>query len=234
MSHPPVRRAALRARTSALAAGLLAAALLPGCEPDAPEGAPVEAPVETGPPAAEEGSPFDGIELPPFEPLPLSPPMLEPPPPVPPPERHAAALEREALAREGDAQASAGDDATSPSMPPLDVLLRTPDRRPPPGEERPSFLDLEASSEPKARAPTLAPGPIDRLRERVHLERRSEPIGPKGPRQGTRSETDAGIRVPLDEGVHLEGGVRVDERDEPGAEAPERKSTPRVGVEWQF
>ena len=68
----------------------------------------------------------------------------------------------------------------------------------------------------------------------MHVERRSEPIGRAGPRQGTYSETEASVRVPVDDSVSLEGGVRVDQRNEPGSEDPERRSIPRVGVEVTF
>jgi hypothetical protein len=68
----------------------------------------------------------------------------------------------------------------------------------------------------------------------VRVKRRSETIGPAGPRQSTAYETEAGLRVPLDDSVSLEGGVRVDERDKPGVEESDRKSIPRVGVEVRF
>jgi hypothetical protein len=58
---------------------LLCAAWLTGCDTGEPPAALREASVEASPPEAEESSPYDGIELPPFEPLPLSPPELERP-----------------------------------------------------------------------------------------------------------------------------------------------------------
>ncbi len=117
----------------------------------------------------------------------------------------------------------------APSYLPLDALLRLAP------EPRPAEQSVDLRSPPPAAAPAPAPpGALDRLKRQMRLERRSEPIGPAGPRQGTHSEIEAVLRVPLDEDVSLEGGVRVDQRDEPGAEAPERRSTPRVGVEVRF
>jgi hypothetical protein len=179
--------------------------------------------VESAPPEQAASSPYDDIELPPFEPLPLSPPEIERPHWTPPP---AAAPPQQAKNEEAEQQYA-----------PLDALLDLSDRVPrgAPAAAEPRAVDLQRDTSEPQPAPTASePGAIDRLKNQVHVDRRSQAIGPKGPRQGTRSETDAGIRVPLDEDVSLEGGVRVDERDEPGQEAPERKSTPRVGVEVRF
>ena len=68
----------------------------------------------------------------------------------------------------------------------------------------------------------------------MRLERHSEQVGPAGPRQGTHSETEAALRIPVDKSVSLEGGVRVDSREDPSLKEPVRKSTPRVGVEVKF
>lgn len=179
--------------------------------------------VATAPPEEPDASPYDGIELPPFEPLPLSPPELGSPHWTPPPVEGAPTEARE-------------EDVEQPHAP-LDALLDLSDRVPrgAPAAAEPRPLDLQPGIRaPQPEATADEPGRIDRLKKRVHVDRRSQAIGPAGPRQGTRSETDAGIRVPLDEDVSLEGGVRVDERNEPGQEEPERKSTPRVGVEVRF
>jgi hypothetical protein len=59
-------------------------------------------------------------------------------------------------------------------------------------------------------------------------------MGRAGPHQGTHSETEASVRLPVDDSVSLEGGVRVDSRDHPRVEEPKRSSIPRVGVEVRF
>jgi hypothetical protein len=117
----------------------------------------------------------------------------------------------------------------SEDHPPLDVLLRAPDA--PRAESKP--IDL---APPPGNAPTPkpAPGALDRLGQNIRLERRKEAIGISGPRQGTLYETEAGLRIPVDSAISLEGGVRVDTREEPGAEEADRRSTPRVGVEVRF
>jgi hypothetical protein len=175
-------------------------------------GAPIS--VDAPPADAEELTPFHDIELPPFEPLPVPPPELEPIQLTPVPEEDEAA----ALLEEDVSVAA------------LEDLLRIPHGTAPSGRED---RVVAPSAEIAPSAPS-APSAIDRLRDRVHLERRSDPIGPKGPRQGTRSETDAAIRVPIDDEVSLEGGVRVDQRDDPTLPEAERKSTPRVGVKVRF
>ena len=114
--------------------------------------------------------------------------------------------------------------------PSLDVLLRAPD----PPQPEPKPLDLAPPPAAAASQPKPAPGALDRLGENIRLERRKEPIGVAGPRQGTLYETEAGLRIPVDSAVSLEGGVRVDTREEPGVEKADRRSTPRVGVEVRF
>jgi hypothetical protein len=113
---------------------------------------------------------------------------------------------------------------------PLESLLSTP--LGPRAFERPVDLAARdaASFEPAVAVP---PGALDGWKQRVQLERRVEPIGRPGPRQGTHSEIDAALRIPIDESVSVKGGVRVDERDDAGDE-PQRRSTPRVGVEVRF
>lgn len=180
--------------------------------------------VEAAPPQESDASPYDGIELPPFEPLPLSPPELERPYRTPPPV-------------EAPPKQASNEEAVEQPHAPLDALLDLSDRVPrgAPAAAEPRPVDLQNDPEaPQPAATAVEPGAIDRLKNQVHVDRRSQAIGPAGPRQGTRSETDAGIRVPLDEDVSLEGGVRVEQREEPGRETPERKSTPRVGVEVRF
>jgi hypothetical protein len=133
-----------------------------------------------------------------------------------------------------DAGAGAGETAASAASEehvPLESLLRAPYAPGPPPEPP---LDLGSLRYEPAAPESASPSAIDRLKDRVRLQRRIDAIGPAGPRQGTVSETDAGLSVPLDDSVSLEGGIRVDQRDEPGAEEPERKSTPRVGVKVRF
>jgi len=113
--------------------------------------------------------------------------------------------------------------------PPLDVLLRAPDLPPAP---RP--LDLAPPPAAPPSQPKPAPGALDRLGQNIRLDQRKEPIGLAGPRQGTLFETNAGLRIPVDDAVSLEGGVRVDSREQLGVREPDRRSTPRVGVEVRF
>lgn len=133
-------------------------------------------------------------------------------------------------------KAEAATAAESPdppiSHPPLDALLRAPSAGPP-EPTGPPPIDLGTAPPDALPAAIGEPGTVDRMRRRLLLERRSESIGPAGPRQGTHTETDAGVRVPLDEAVSIEGGVRVDERAEPNRES-ERKSRPQLGVEVRF
>jgi hypothetical protein len=114
---------------------------------------------------------------------------------------------------------------------PLESLLRTPLGAP--AFERPIDLAARdaASSEPGVAVPR---GAFEEWKQRVQLERRVEPIGRPGPRQGTHAEIDAALRIPIDESISVKGGVRVDERDDADDEAPQRRSTPRVGVEVRF
>jgi hypothetical protein len=115
------------------------------------------------------------------------------------------------------------------SHPPLDVLLRTPLE---PGPPKNPLVLGEPGEAPVAAGPPA--GDLDRWKDRVRIERRSEPYGVSGPRQGTVSQTEAGVRVPVDDSISVNGGVRVDQREEPGAPQPERVSRPQVGVEIKF
>ena len=111
---------------------------------------------------------------------------------------------------------------------PLDALLRVP------AGSRQAPLDLrELEDKPVAAGPPT-PGVFDEWKERVRVERHTEATGHAGPNQGTVSQTDAGVRIPVDKSVSLEGGVRVDQREDPKAEEAQRKSIPRVGVEVRF
>ena len=90
-------------------------------------------------------------------------------------------------------------------------------------------LDL-ASARAVAAPPSPSRGALDRLGEASALERRSEPIGPAGPRQGTPRRRRRALRIPVDKSVSLEGGVRVDSREEPGVKrAGCAASTPTRG-----
>jgi hypothetical protein len=126
------------------------------------------------------------------------------------------------------AVAAAKATAEAPEHPPLDILLKQPEWT----EPRESPIDLSRGAPDPAASSD--PGLLDRWREHVRLERHSEDVGPAGPRQGKVSETEAALRIPVDESVSLEGGVRVDSREDPGLEEPVRRSTPRVGVEVKF
>jgi len=200
-------------RAVAVLAGLVAA--WTSCEPAD------RAPVRSGsaalalPPIE---SPVAGAAVvPPFDSRPVL--ALAPMPPIP----------IEESARPLRAAIAPPPSTTAPSHPSLDALLRLA------LEPGPAKRSVDLRSQPPAAAPAPAPpGALDRLKRQMRLERRSEPIGLAGPRQGTHSEIEAALRVPLDEDISLEGGVRVDQRDEPGAKAPQRRSTPRVGVEVRF
>lgn len=121
-------------------------------------------------------------------------------------------------------------DALAPEPMPLEVLLRVPVTTLGEEAKRPSALDAVEPPPVAPQVPSAGPS----WRDRIQVERRSEAIGPAGPRQGAYSETEAGVRVPVDDRVSIEGGVRVDQRDEPGQESPERKSSPRVELEVRF
>jgi hypothetical protein len=199
-----------------------------GCDPADP------APVSSGSaalvlPPIEATATLGAVVVPPFDPRPAVPLALAPMPPIPVEEEPPPPLPA-ATAPLRSTVMAASDATAAPSHPPLDLLLR-PAREPGPA---PRSVDLR--TQPPAAAPAPAPpGAFERWKRQMRLERRSEPIGPAGARQGTHSEIEAALRVPLDEDVSLEGGVRVDQRDEPGAKkTPERQSTPRVGVEVRF
>jgi len=133
-----------------------------------------------------------------------------------------------AVAPGSEARPAAGPLELSPSGGPPGSLLRVP-------ESAASTRGPSESLAGPATPPPLAPDAPPVWKERVRVQRHSEAIGPAGPRQGTWSETDAALRVPVNERVQIEGGVRVGERDEPGREEQhERESTSRVGVEVRF
>ena len=215
---------------------LAAAALLLGCPredasaPDAVgEPAPVGTPFETPPSADEALTPFHDIDLPPFEPLPV------PPPELPPLELTPAPMELPPVSATEEEPRQAEEPSQAVPVAALEDLLRIPAGTAPRADGTGGdSIDIDTPPTESGKASTPERSTLDRLRDSVHLESRSEPIGPKGPRQGKRSETDAGIRVPLDDAVSVEGGVRVDRREDPGLPEAERKSTPRVGVEVKF
>lgn len=152
--------------------------------------------------------------------------------PTPPGEPFHSALAP--LSRESGAGESASAEGPAPptrSDVPLESLLRAPPACRP--LELPLDLRVFREESVAPRVPA-SPGALDRWKDRVRVKRRSDAIGPAGPRQGTVYETEAGLRFPLDDSLSLEGGVRVDQRDKPGVEEPDRKSTPRVGVEMRF
>ena len=207
-----------------------AAALCWACERAEP------APTASAPPA-DEAAPSDAVALadptapetagvPPFEPGPPQPDLALPPIPA---EAAPASPPKRSRPAQKSTDIAAAVAAPAAEHPPLDVLLRAPDL--PRAEAKPIDLAAPATGAPK---PKPASGALDRLGQNIRLERRKEPIGLAGPRQGTLYETEAGLRIPVDSAVSLEGGVRVDSREEPGAEQPDRRSTPTVGVEVRF
>jgi hypothetical protein len=201
------------------AAHILAAAIaFAACACERPrEPAPADAaPAESA--AAEEVviPPFDP-SLPPLEIQPLPPPAhqkMEPPP------------IRPTRTAKAPTPAPKAPDAQHP---PLEALFRAPYAQP----AGSTTVDLDPGSSDAPVVPK-PPGTIDRLGQSIRLERREEAIGPAGPRQGSVFETEAAVRIPVDKSVAIEGGVRVDSREEPGAKEPDRRPTPRVGVEVRF
>jgi hypothetical protein len=191
----------------------------------APEAEVADSLVEELPPEAQDRV---APELPAAPPAPEQARAESPPAESPPAEATRPSAAPTAAAA---AVAAAKATAEKPERPPLDILLKQPQSIEP-GES--SSIDLTPGA-PSPAAPGAAdPGVLDRWKQHVRLERHSEPVGPAGPRQGTHSETEAALRVPVDESVSLEGGVRVDSREDPGVKEPVRKSTPRVGVEVRF
>ena len=199
---------------------LAASIALAWCACERGEPATAEAPV---PPS--ESAVAEEVVIPAFDPsLPAL--EIEPLPPAPGKKPEPPQIRPTRTAR-APAPAPASPDADHPS---LEALFRAPYPQPeaPPGSVALGAADPDAPVVPKP------PGAIDRLGQSIRLERRAEAIGPAGPRQGTVFETEAGVRIPVDKSVSIEGGVRVDSREEPGAEEPDRRSTPRVGVEVRF
>ena len=224
MRVPLPRAGGIAAAIAALCCACERAELAPAAAP-APESAAV-APVPDAVALADPTAP-EAVGVPPYEPIAPQPDLALPPipgesAPATPPRRAPTPRQK------ADIAAAVADPAID--HPPLDALLRAPDAPPP---EKP--LDL-ASPPPDASAPQPkpAPGALDRLGQNIRLERRKEQIGLPGPRGGTLYETEAGLRIPVDSAVSLEGGVRVDSREEPGVEEAQRRSTPTVGVEVKF
>lgn len=198
-----------------------------GCSDALPESAALPSPPEiAGEGTAIEMAPFDLEE----------PSACEDSDPAPPVELVVAAAEAPAPPRPEAAKAAARprvettEPPTENQVVPLDALLRMPG-----GAGRtPSPLDPRELEDKPVAAGLPPPGVLEEWKERVRLERHTEAMGRAGPKQGSVSQTDAGVRIPVDESVSLEGGVRVDQRDDPKAEEPVRKSIPRVGVEVRF
>jgi len=123
---------------------------------------------------------------------------------------------------------SAEASLTAESHIPLDVLLRTPLE---PGPPKNPLVLGDPGEAPAAAPPSSG---LDRWADHVRIERHSEPYGVPGPRQGTVSQTDAGVRIPVDDSISVSGGVHVDQRNQPGTPQSERDSRPQVGVEIKF
>lgn len=188
--------------------------LAAGCSEPAPDAAPAPAlpPVAAVEPALETPVP-DATPAPPLDATPLAPDATALPDALP--------------------AAAAPQTATAENHLPLESLLLPPGSGPPAKKQAP--LDLSKASAKGEPLPVPPPyGGIERWKDRLRLERRSDPIGRPGAKQGTYSETEAGVRLPVDDAVSLEGGVRVDSRSEPGGDEPQRQSIPRVGVEVKF
>jgi hypothetical protein len=167
----------------------------------------------------------EAVGVPPFEPIAPQPDLALPPIPG---EATPTRPARRAPTPHQKTDIAAAVSEPAIDHPPLDALLRAPDL---PRTEKPLELKSPPAAAPK---PKPAPGALDRLGQNIRLEGRKESIGLSGPRQGTLYETEAGLRIPVDSAVSLEGGVRVDTREEPGVKDPDRRSTPRVGVEVRF
>ncbi len=210
-ARPRLRIALLAFLATGVAFGAACAREEPGEEPVTPPRAAAEPP----PAPVEEPSPSVPAQPAPENAAPAAPSRSADAPAV----------------RGGDGAGETAASAASEEHVPLESLLRAPYA---PGPQPEPPLDLDSLRYEPAAPQSASPSAIDRFKDRVRLQRRSDAIGPAGPRQGTVSETDAGLSVPLDDSVSLEGGIRVDQRDEPGAAEPERKSTPRVGVKVRF
>jgi hypothetical protein len=210
-------------RTAALLAAAVAAGLFACDRAESP--APDPGGSAAGPDVSAEPTGPDVVVIPPFDP---SLPPLEIEVPAPPKPQIAAAPRPKTRGRPSSVP-PAPTAKQEPEHPSLDELFRA---RYEPGAES-SQIDL-AAPEPTPPVTPKPPRALDRLGNRIRLERRGEAIGPAGPRQGTAWETDAGLRIPVGESISLEGGVRVDSRDEPGKEPEKSRRTPRVGVEVRF
>jgi hypothetical protein len=215
----------------ALAAASVAAALW-ACERSEPAAAPppseAPAPIASAdePAVSAEPTGSDAIVIPPFDPA--LPSLKLEPPPIPEAQPPEVPVAKPKIPTQSSAEKSTT--TASAEHPSLDALLRARYER----SAESSSVDL-GSTEPIT-APTAPKPPraLDRLGNSIRLERRGEAIGPAGPRQGTVWETEAGLRIPVDDSVSLEGGVRLDSREEPGAKPQPARKTPRVGVEVRF
>jgi hypothetical protein len=195
----------------------------PAVEAQAPDGSEGISFELSPPPVGEQSQLFaEGVPLAGgVAPVPETPPAATAPAP------------RKRSSRDSTAESASPEKREQPaagSHVPLESLLRTPGVA---GAPAPRPVDLGAA-EPAPAAGKPSPGALERWKDRVRVQRSQETIGHSGARQGTVSHTEAGVRVPVDESVSLEGGVRVDSRDEPGVEQDERSSIPRVGVEVKF
>jgi hypothetical protein len=206
----------------------LLAALLVACE-RAETGSPervdvlAEVPPAEVPPVEHENA--DAVVIPPFDPS--LPSLKLEPAPLP---GHPHKQELPQIRPTRTAKAPSAPAPAAAEHPPLDALFRAPQAK---AAATSTAVDL-GPQPPDAPLVPKPPGALDRLGQSIRLERRSEAIGPAGPRQGTVFETEAGLRIPVDKAVSIEGGVRVDSREEPGAKEPDRRSAPRVGVEVRF
>jgi hypothetical protein len=212
-------------------AGCAALALF-ACEPAAPADPPDTTAAATAPDSVvDELPPSAQKRIAPV--LAAGPPAREAPTKPPAKPRKPAEAMRPTAAPTAAVAAVAAAKATTEDAehPPLEILLKQPPSAPP---EPSSTIDLSPDAPDPVSSASRDRGALDGLKDRVRLERRTDTIGPAGPRQGTVSETEAALKIPVDESVSLEGGVRVDSREEPSAKEPVRRSTPQVGVEVRF
>lgn len=216
----------------ALAVASLAAALW-ACERSEPpvfppSGAPAAIASADQPAVSAEPTESDVIVIPPFDPS-LPPLKLEPPPiPEAQPPQVPAAQPKPLTQR--SAEKSTTTASAEREHPSLDELLRARYEQ----STESTTIDLGPAEPVTAPTAPKPPHALDRLGDSIRLERRGEAIGPAGARQGTAWETEAGLRIPVDQSVSLEGGVRLDSREEPGAKPQPARKTPRVGVEVRF
>jgi hypothetical protein len=204
--------ARVRKGLSILVSLMMGTAFAAGCSDAVPEAGPV-------PPSAVADGPAGAVDV-----------AAAPGAPAPPSAlRRAVAPVRRELRNAASATAAT-------AAPSADAMVPLESLRPAPygsggALQRP--LDPLGPREPSS-APEAHASPFERWKDLLRVERRSEAIGPAGPRQGALSSTEAGLRIPLDDAVSLDGGVRVDQRSGPDMQQPERSSSPRVGLEVRF